>query len=133
MQQGLEQMGLYSYDVDMLVAHGNGNQKSDDSEALAIAEVFGERSVPVTAFKPLMGHTLCASGLIDTTLAIQALQHKHIPAIINCKKAAPQAETLDLVFSAREMKAQLPTAMVINRGFGSMNAMVAFKACEHHE
>lgn len=134
MKLNLDNLGLYSFDIDMVVAHGNGNQKSDDSEALAIAKVFGEKAVPVTAFKSLMGHSLCASGLLDATLAIKSLDKRIIPAIINCQQASNNAKNLDLVMSSsREMHTKSPKAMVINRGFAGMNAVVTFKACESHE
>ncbi len=36
----LQEHGLSSKDIGLLVAHGNGNKKSDISEAHAIAKVF---------------------------------------------------------------------------------------------
>lgn len=129
----LEACCLYAFDIDMVVAHGNGNQKSDDSEALAFSEVFGKKAVPVSAFKSLMGHSLCASGLLDATLAIHALEKRTIPAIINCRQPANSAIDLDLVMTARQMHATTPKAMVINRGFGGMNGVVTFKAVDADE
>lgn len=129
-KKNLDNLGLYSFDIDMVVAHGNGNQKSDDSEALALTQVFGEKAVPVTAFKSLMGHSLCASGLLDATLAIKSLENRTIPAIINCQQPSNGARHLDLVMASRQMHTKSPKAMLINRGFGSMNAVVTFKACE---
>lgn len=125
----LAKSNLASQDVNLLVAHGNGNQKSDDSEARAIESVFGEKNVPVTAFKWLMGHTLCASGLLDVVLATKSLSMQTIPAIATHKEAAASSTPLDLVTTARALDPEDATAMVINRGFGSMNAAVLLKAC----
>jgi len=128
MQKTLTQMGLYNYDINMLVAHGNGNHKSDDSEAKAIEAVYGVKGVPVTAFKSLMGHTLCASGIMDVALATRCLQEKTIPAIINCQEAASQCQQIDLATQSRPLTQSQPMAMVVNRGFAGMNAAVVVKA-----
>jgi 3-oxoacyl-[acyl-carrier-protein] synthase-1 len=129
MQDVLEQQSLSASDIDMLVAHGNGNQKSDDSEAKAIAQVFGEKTVPVTAFKWLMGHTLCASGLLDVVLSVKALEQRTIPPIPNFEHASSFASGLDVVHSERFLESTLPKAMVLSRGFGGMDASVLLKAC----
>src|SRR6185295_12745931 len=42
--------------VGMIVAHGNGTELSDASEATAINRVFGTKCPPVTAFKWAIGH-----------------------------------------------------------------------------
>ena len=69
----LTQFGLEPRDIQAVVAHANGNQKSDISEARAITKVFGQKSVPVTGFKWLMGHSLCAAGLLDVVLTAKSL------------------------------------------------------------
>ncbi len=130
MQKALAHARMHAQDMNMLVAHGNGNPKSDDSEAQAIEAVFGSKGVPVTAFKSLMGHSLCASGLLDVTLAIRSLQEKQIPSIIHCEQPAASCAQLDLVTAARSLQGQLPTAMILNRGFASMNAAVVIRAYE---
>lgn len=127
MKSALKQFDLKPEDIQMLVAHANGNQKSDNSEAQAIEQVFGEKGVAVTGFKWLMGHTLCASGLMDVTLAVKALSAKQIPHIPNFKRPASYATNLDVVTAARDLPAQA-TAMIVNRGFGSMNAVAMIKA-----
>lgn len=127
MKKLLSTLKLQSSDIDMLVAHGNGNQKSDNSEAKAIEAVFGQNNVPVTAFKWLMGHTLCASGLLDVALTLESLANQTIPSIATCQNAA--TNTLDLVTSSRGLASSEARALVINRGFGSMNAAVLLKAC----
>ncbi len=71
---------------------GNGNIKSDRSEASALYKALGQQSVPVTAFKWSMGHSLCSSGLLDTVLATQSLKERTIPGIANLKQLAKGCE-----------------------------------------
>jgi 3-oxoacyl-[acyl-carrier-protein] synthase-1 len=119
---------MTTQDIDLIVAHGNGNGKSDDSEAQALQHVFGETTPPITAFKWSIGHTLCASGLLDTVLASYALNQKCVPGIANFQQAAPQAQGLNIAAATRLLD-HAQSALIINRGFASMNACLVIKAC----
>ncbi len=57
-QRTLEGVQLTPQDIGLIVAHGNGNVKSDISESQAIKNIFSSSPLPVTAFKWSMGHTL---------------------------------------------------------------------------
>jgi len=105
-------------DIGFVVAHGNGNPPSDCSEAAAILQSLGA-DVPVTAFKWAMGHTLCASGVLDLVLAARALQEAVIPGIPNLDSPAVP---LSLSATHRSLPENKSHALVLNRGFSSMNA-----------
>lgn len=126
LQHTLENTQLQAKDIGMVVAHGNGNIKSDDSEAQAISTVL--QHTPVTAFKWSMGHTLTASGLLDAVLTTYALQAEAAPGIANLQQTA--SSCADLSVSAAPQALKAPYAVVINRGFASMNACVVIKSCE---
>ncbi|WP_028388544.1 beta-ketoacyl-[acyl-carrier-protein] synthase family protein [Legionella fairfieldensis] len=121
---------IHPSEIGLLVAHGNGNSKSDDSEAHAIQTVFADHKVPVTAFKWAMGHTICASGILDTVLASYALSNKCIPGIANFNQAASACAGLNLSAEHCSLESGKKTAVVINRGFASMNACLVMKACD---
>lgn len=125
----LREQQMSPEDIGMLVAHGNGNLKSDNSEAQAIKAVFGEYRVPVTAFKWSTGHTLCASGILDAVLATCALADNCIPAIANFNDPAEACAELNVSAQHRRL-ADSKSIMMINRGFASMNACLVIKACE---
>lgn len=116
--------------VGFVVAHGNGNQQSDVSEAAAIHRVFGNYAVPVTAFKWAMGHTLCASGVLDTVLASLSLQSSCVPGIANLTQLAYGCETLNAQAHTQTLSGDKPYTLLINRGFGSMNACLLMKSYE---
>lgn len=124
----LTRYGIHPEAIDMIIAHGNGNPKSDDSEAQALEKVFGKNTLPVTAFKWSVGHTLCASGLLDTVLATYALEQKTVPGIANFSSPAASAAALDISANNRTL-AKAESALIINRGFAGMNACIAIKAC----
>lgn len=126
-ESALQSFSLRAQDLNFVVAHGNGNQKSDSSEARALETVFGYQAIPVTALKWLMGHTLCASGLLDVVLAVKALQEQKIPSVGH-QEQARACQSLDLVSQIRDIENPIAKAMVINRGFASMNAVALIEA-----
>lgn len=126
----LEQQQINVNDVSLVVAHGNGNPKSDVSEAMAINTTFGDYAVPVTAFKWSMGHTLCASGILDSVLMTYSLYQKRLPGIANLQALASECSRLNVSSELRTLDATKPYAMMINRGFSSMNACLVIKRCE---
>ena len=120
--------GLAKKDIGLIVAHGNGNTKSDNSEACAINAVFAEDHTPVTAFKWSMGHTLCASGVVDAVMTTYALENRCAPGIANLDKKASICASLSV--SSDHQNINTNYALMINRGFASMNACLVIKACE---
>lgn len=110
-----------------IVAHGNGNSQSDNSEANAITRVGN--SLPVTAFKWALGHSICASGVVDTVMATYALRNTLLPGIANLNQPSPLSTHLSLCKDHRQLKTA-KKAVVINRGFAGMNACVVIKSCD---
>lgn len=121
---------LATHDVDLLVAHGNGNTKSDVSEANALGHVFANTAMPpVTAFKWATGHTITASGILDTMLAVMALQNRCVPGVANLSQLAESCAHLNVSAKTRALESNRQ-AVVINRGFAGMNSCVVVKSCE---
>lgn len=126
----LEQQQLTPSDIGLVVAHGNGNRKSDISEAQAIHHVFGQYQVPVTAFKWATGHTICASGVLDAVLTTYALKEKYIPGIANLNRLSNDCQTLNAMSHSRELNISKPVSVMISRGYASMNACLMIKHCD---
>ncbi|KGP62805.1 3-oxoacyl-ACP synthase [Legionella norrlandica] len=129
MEYSLAKSGVNSEEIGLVVTHGNGNSKSDDSEAQAIKSVFNQYKVPATAFKWSMGHTLCASGILDAVLTTYALETHCAPGIANLQQIAPGCEGLSVNREHQPIESN-SCAMMINRGFASMNACLVIKPCE---
>jgi 3-oxoacyl-[acyl-carrier-protein] synthase-1 len=125
----LQQCQLSPADIGMLVAHGNGSYQSDTTEAKAIMGAFANTPVPVTAFKWSMGHTLCASGILDAVLGVQAMQERCIPGVANLQRLAAECSALNMQAIHREWNPDSQHMLVINRGFASMNACVVLRGC----
>lgn len=129
MARTLQAAELTPDEVGLVVAHGNGNSKSDDSEANAINTVFNAYEVPVTAFKWSMGHTLCASGVVDAVMATYSLENKCVPGVANLNEIASSCDRISLSANHRSLGSK-SSALMINRGFASMNACLVLKSCD---
>lgn len=109
--------------LSMLTAHGNGNIKSDITESLAYHELV--KDVPIASYKWALGHTLCASGLMDVVMTCKSLESKLIAGHANFEQLSPQCAEINISSQTRDLAGE--HAFVINRGFGGLNAGVALK------
>jgi 3-oxoacyl-[acyl-carrier-protein] synthase I len=130
LEDTLEAYNLTADSLACVVAHGNGNPTSDRTEAYAINQMQGSAHVPVTGFKWSMGHTLCASGLMDAVLTAQAMHTKTLPGLPGFTSHAPGCDALNILDKTQTLDGLKQYALLINRGFGSMNTTLVMKACD---
>lgn len=78
MRRALEDAGLSEEAIGYLNLHGTGTSANDLMEARAVFRLFGS-SIPVSSTKSLTGHTLGASGIIETILCLETLKHGQLP------------------------------------------------------
>ncbi|MBQ3635417.1 MAG: beta-ketoacyl-[Bacteroidales bacterium] len=79
MSKALRMAGLRPEDIDYVNAHGTGTPNNDASESEALKRVFGGRMPMVSSTKGLTGHTTSASGSIEATICLIALQGHFVP------------------------------------------------------
>jgi 3-oxoacyl-[acyl-carrier-protein] synthase-1 len=115
----LDNAGLATQDVGMIVAHANGTRNSDRTEAEALVRVFGKAMPPVTGFKWAFGHLLAASGAIETVLALVALRKGVVPGIAVLDTLDGRCAGLNVTRDHRAPTSSV--ALVLSRGFGSTN------------
>ncbi len=130
LEKCLAKNALSMDDINVVVAHGNGNPRSDCSEARALAQVFAaNEQAQLTAFKWAMGHTLTASGLLDTVLACQALKARQLPGLPGFTRSASSCEHLNISNQIKPLASNCNT-LIINRGFASMNSCMVVRGCD---
>lgn len=128
MASTLAQCDIQSSELGLVVAHGNGNALSDDTEAKAMTSCFKDNSPSITAFKGALGHTLTAATIVDSVLAVKTIETEVIPGIVNFESASASAENLSFVTHTQVL--EKPYVMVNSRGFGGLDACLVFKACD---
>ena len=122
----LADAGIARADVGMIVAHGNGTSLSDASEAIALLKVFGANCPPVTAFKWATGHLIAAAGIVETTIALAALEADVVPGIGSLERPDPACGALPI--SRAPQKPRSDIALVLCRGFAATDAALLVRA-----
>lgn len=86
--------GLTADDIDYVNAHGTGTKANDLAEARAIRALFGDRAndLPCTSTKPVTGHCLGATPVLEAIICVEALRHQIVPPTANCHELDDQCE-----------------------------------------
>lgn len=116
----LARAGKEPGDLGMVTAHGNGTRNSDATEAMALRGVLDGAPVPVTGFKWSLGHTLTASGAIESILTLLALREGRVPGMPTLKEPGHECEGLELAAAEREPRSSL--GLLLTRGFAGLNS-----------
>lgn len=84
MEEALIEAQLKPEDIDYINAHATSTSLGDDSELLAMNQVFGKRpDLMVSATKSMTGHLLGAAGAIEGLISALACERDQIPPTIN--------------------------------------------------
>jgi 3-oxoacyl-[acyl-carrier-protein] synthase II len=127
MQLALADAGLAHEEVDFISAHGTSTKLNDLAETRAIKSLFGKRAydIPVSSIKSMIGHTIGASGAIQTVASCLAVEEGRLPPTMHLKEADPEC---DLDYVANEgRKKQITTVVSNSFGFGSNNATLVLR------
>ncbi len=121
MKAALNQAGLSAGDIDYVNLHGTGTIDNDLSEALALRALFGEKLPDLSSVKGATGHSLAASGAMETVIAALAIQHRLLPANTGFRLPDPNLG----LFPLKTPKRAAARAVLSNAfGFGGSNAAV---------
>jgi act minimal PKS chain-length factor (CLF/KS beta) len=124
-QVALDDAGIGPGDVDVVFADGAGVPAADAIEAQVINDLFGDKGVPVTVPKTMVGRLYAGGASLDVATALFALRDGVIPPTINLDEPAEGCELDFVTGSAREAK--LRTALVLARGFGGFNSALVLR------
>lgn len=122
MRDALARAGIAPEDVGYLNLHGTATQANDAVEALAVAALFPE-SLHASSTKGWTGHTLGAAGIVESVIALLALEHGELPGILNSTTPDPACGPQIRFAPARQAIAY---AMNNSFGFGGNNCSLVF-------
>ena len=127
MQAALADAGLAPDEVDYLCADAAALVDADREEAWAIREVFGPRasSLPVSAVKSMVGHTMAASGPLGLAIASLVLQRGVMPPTANYTRSDPACPVNCIPMQTRTASAR--TALVNARGLDGVAASLVVR------
>ncbi|MFE6051826.1 ketosynthase chain-length factor [Kitasatospora sp. NPDC056446] len=121
----LADAGLAPDDIDVVFADAAAVPDLDRAEAEAITEVFGVRSVPVTAPKTMTGRLYSGAAPLDLAAAFLSMRDGVIPPTTG-STLSPDYD-IDLVVGAPRPLA-VRTALVLARGQGGFNSAMVVRA-----
>lgn len=81
----LQTANISSSDIFIVKTHGTGTKSNNQAEKAALQQIF-HREFIATSYKQRIGHTMGASGLLETCLLIDDIRKGIIPAIPNRTK-----------------------------------------------
>jgi len=106
--------------VNFISAHGTGTIYNDEMESKAF-NLAGLSSVPLCSLKGSLGHTLGASGVLETALCIHSLKKQNsLPTLGFSKLGVPKKLNVCTKSEPLRMDYLLKTAS----GFGGTNAAI---------
>lgn len=139
LRRAYEKAYYSSHDLDFIEGHGTGTPVGDRAElegialALAADGEIAPRSVGVTSFKSLVGHTKAAAGIGGFIKAVMAVNQRVIPPTAGCKELNPVFyDTVKSVYPVISGEVRQPTdilrAGVSAMGFGGINSHVTLES-----
>ena len=113
-------------DLDYISAHGTATPFNDEMEAIAFNRLeMG--NVPVNSLKGYYGHTLGASGLLETVIGIESMQKNMlVPSLGFDELGVTKPINIIKEIQKKELNCFLKTAS----GFGGCNTAVIFQKME---
>ena len=125
-QQALEDSRTSPGDIGMISAHGNGSRVSDAGEARAFSEIFGASAIPVTGFKWSLGHTIAASGAIESILTLLCLRDGRVPGMPTLEELSPDCAGARVSDSEQEPRSGV--GIVVSRAFAGLNSCIVLSS-----
>ncbi|CAC9973633.1 beta-ketoacyl-[acyl-carrier-protein] synthase family protein [Flavobacterium panici] len=122
-QNALKEAQIEANKLDYISAHGTATPFNDEMEAIALNRL-GLQNVPVNSLKGFYGHTLGASGLLETVIAIESANQNTLFESKGFDEIGV-SETINVIEKNEEKKIEyfLKTAS----GFGGCNTAVVFE------
>lgn len=109
--------------IQYISAHGTATPFNDEMEAIAFNRT-GLNEVPVNSFKGYYGHTLGASGLLETVMGLETMKHNRVYTSLGYDEPGV-SQPINVI---RENKdTQVDYFLKTASGFGGCNTAVVFQ------
>jgi len=121
MKGAMKEAGLESGAIDAVNLHGTATSFNDEMESKAM-QLSGLADVPANSLKPYFGHTLGASGVVETIVSLHQIRQKIIFATPTYKENG-----VSVALNVSKEHRALPSVTTVLKtasGFGGCNAAI---------
>ena len=119
----MEEAGLTPSQIDFINAHGTGTLYNDEMEAIAFSRA-GLQEVPLNSYKGYFGHTLGASGLLETVVSLALAQEGKL---LRCEGFDTLGVSQPLNIITHTQEATVKHLLKTASGFGGSNAAMVLR------
>ncbi|HAS89120.1 MAG TPA: beta-ketoacyl-[acyl-carrier-protein] synthase family protein [Desulfovibrio sp.] len=124
MAEALKDAEISESEIDYVNAHATGTLQGDASEAQAVADLLGN-TAPVSSLKGHLGHTMAASGAIETIATIRMMQESTVIPTANLTSPAAECAVLNNVLHLQERP--ITYALKNNFALGGINTSLVLR------
>ncbi len=123
MHEAISSSGIDPQQIGFISAHGTGTEANDKVESLAIEKTFQHpHHLSITSTKGIHGHTLGASGIIQSVICIDSMNQDLVPSIPHFSQ---EREGCTLSYVKNTVLAKKSQAFISNSfAFGGNNVSV---------
>ena len=123
MRSAFNQANLAAHDIDYISAHGTATSFNDEMEAIAFNRMdLGE--VPLNSLKGYFGHSLGASGMVETIVGMHSLKNNTLYKSLGFESLGV-SQPINVI--ANTTQKSLQTFLKTASGFGGCNTAILFQ------
>ena len=122
-QSALQESKTSPERLDYISAHGTGTLYNDEMEAIAFNRAKLE-DVPINGLKGYFGHTLGASGIIETIVGLHSMNNNILYTSLGTDELGV---SVPLNVIRKTQKRNIKTILKTASGFGGCNTAIIFK------
>lgn len=112
--------------VDHINSHGTATPQNDVAESRGFQRVFGDRRIPVTSIKSMIGHCLGASGAVEAAVTTLTVARGLIPPTIHHHET-DVACPVDVVAN-QPRETPVRCALSTSLGFGGNDSAIVLRS-----
>lgn len=129
-RKALRSAGLQPSQIGYINAHATSTKAGDEAEIQALNSVFGDAlsSIPVSSIKGSIGHSLGASGAVESLACVESLHRGVLPPNLHCDN--PEPGSPPELLREGPLQTRVTYALSNSFGFGGQNGVIIWKAAE---
>jgi len=122
-ESALKESNIDKNDIGYISAHGTATPFNDEMEAIAINRL-GLQNVPMNSLKGYYGHTLGASGLLETVIGMESILQNKLLASAGYDESGV-SQSINVI--EKNVDAEIQYFLKTASGFGGCNTAVLFE------